>query len=267
MPMMLVSALLLVGGYGCGAQTEAHSQAQAQAEPPVSKDAPPTPPAAAACGQGADADPANAACEVVPQRICVFAFDGVLSSDITAPLEVFGAAQHFFSAAVDTKLLGLSDDPGIVRTAEGLRLAVDGTIDDPKACDAIIVPGAYELEHIAANPRVHRFVQRHMASGARVASNCAGAFVLSAAGALNDRRATTFTGGGIRLAQSNPKIEVVENAKIVVDGPLMTSKGSLVSYGAALLLLSQLQDEAIAQKVFEHLQFAQLGTWQQLTAH
>jgi transcriptional regulator GlxA family with amidase domain len=92
-----------------------------------------------------------------------------------------------------------------------------------------------------------------------LASNCSGSSLLAEAGALNGRKATTWAGGEKAFQQRYPKVDVQFDTNVVVDGHLLTSNGSVVSYQAALTLLRLMTSSAKANEVAEALQFSRLS--------
>jgi transcriptional regulator GlxA family with amidase domain len=72
------------------------------------------------------------------QRIGILVYDKVLTSDVTAPAEVFGVAtrKSWFSN-YEVLLIGVEKDATVVTTEEGIRLTVDNTIYDSPKLDAL----------------------------------------------------------------------------------------------------------------------------------
>lgn len=195
------------------------------------------------------------------QTIGIIVFDNVLTSDITAPAEVFGiASRKAWFSNYDVKLIGI-ERKSSVTTEEGLTLTVDATIFDNPVLDVILVPSAYDMAPLVNNRPLVNYIQHQSQHVQWLASNCSGAFILGAAGLLDGYRATTWAGGEKELQQTYPKINVVENQNLVVDRNRLTSNGSLVSYQAALVLLAKMSSEERAKEVFETLQMERLMNW------
>lgn len=192
------------------------------------------------------------------KHIGVLVFDGVLTSDITAPIEVFGAAsaKSWFS---DYEIVTIAvDNTSEVTTNEGLKLQVDAGLKDRPKVDVLIVPSSYEMEPILKNKELISYIKATARTAEWLASNCSGAFVLGEAGVLDDRKATTWAGGERELKASYPKVDVQFDTNYVVDGNVITSNGGLVSYQAALFLLSKLSSERKSKDIAETLQYERL---------
>ncbi|MFN8530130.1 MAG: DJ-1/PfpI family protein [Anaerolineae bacterium] len=199
--------------------------------------------------------------------IGIIVFDGVLISEVVGPAEVFASAgSHGDFAGADVLLIGV--EPGsYVRTEEGVRLAVDTTIaDDHRPLDVLLVPGGNEVSHLIEHPALNAYIQRQAAGAQWIGSVCAGAFILGGAGVLDGKQATTWFGGESQLQAQFPAIQVIHDQPVVVDHRLMTANGGLVSYRAALTLLSQLSSIDHAKAVYNSLGISRLGTWADIEA-
>lgn len=195
-------------------------------------------------------------------RVGIVVFDEVLTSDVTAPAEVFGAAA-LEDETVSVQLVHLGPDP-VIQTAEGLALRADVALDEAPLFDVLVLPSAMELEPIVGHAPLIAWIGAHAEAGAWLASNCAGAFVLAAAGGLDGHRATTWPGGEALLQDAHPDVIVLEAAPVVVDRRRITSQGGLTSYAASLLLLAQLRPEALAVSVHARLAVDGLVRWRRL---
>ncbi len=192
------------------------------------------------------------------KTIAIVVFDGVLTSDVTAPLEVFGAAskKSWFSD-YRVNLVAATLDKNI-RTEEGLNLIADKTIYDLADYDVVIMPSAYNMKPWVSNKALVEFVRAQRRQASWVASNCSGAHVLAEAGLLDGKRATTWFGGERGLQRSYPNVKVVHDQNVVADDGVITSNGGAVSYQSALLLLEQLSSKKFANEIAEAIQFTRL---------
>ncbi len=192
--------------------------------------------------------------------IGILAYDGVLSSDITAPAEVFGVAtkQSWFNN-YEVKIIGINKKDNIT-TEEGITITVDTSIDEATNLDALIIPSTYDMDPLLNNKHLIRFIQSQSKKVSWLASNCSGALLLAEAGLLDGKRATTWAGGEADFQKKYPKVFVQENKNYVIDGNIITSNGSVVSYTAAIKLLSLMSSEKLANEVFENLQLNRLVT-------
>ncbi len=198
--------------------------------------------------------------------IGIIVFDGVLTSEVIGPAEVFaraGQREGFKGARV--LLIGIEPQPTIC-TEEGLRLTVDATISNELMLDVLLVPGGNEMDDLLQHEGLNAFIRQQEENAQWLGSVCAGAFVLGRAGVLDGKQATTWFGGEASLQAQFPAIQVVHDQPVVVDKRRITANGGLVSYRAALVLLGQMSSAAHAHEVYESLGIDRLGTWAEIEA-
>lgn len=199
-------------------------------------------------------------------NIGIIVFDGVLTSEVIGPAEVFGMAskEDWFG---DARVLLIGVDPqSTIRTEEGIQLTVDATIDDDLTLDVLLVPGANDMHPLLENARLNSFIQSQAAHTQWLGSVCAGAFLLGNAGVLDGHQATTWYGGEDNLQARFPAIQVVHNQPVVLDNRRITANGGLISYQAALILLGQLKGADRAKAIYDSLSMERLQPWEQIEA-
>ena len=200
----------------------------------------------------------NGAVNAASSRIGIMVFDDFLTSDVTAPLEVFGAAtKKTWFSSYEVVLVSVGKNKQ-VRSEEGLMVVADYTIYDDVQLDVLVVPSAYEMDDYLRNKDLIQFIQKHQQAGNWLASNCSGAFLLGEAGVLDGISATTWAGGEESLADDYPAIKVEYDTNVVVDDKIITSNGGLVSYQAAFELLARLSSDKFAKEIAKSLQFPRL---------
>ncbi len=195
------------------------------------------------------------------RTIGIIVFDSVLTSEVTAPAEVFRrAVKKPWFKGWQVKLIGV-EKKSSVTTEEGLVLGVDTNIQDNPPVNVLVVPGAVRMDALLSNKQLESYIRQQNKSAEWVSSNCSGAFLLANSGVLDGRRATTWSGGEQLLQNSFPKLDVVFNKPVVIDGRKLTSNGGVVSYQAALVLLAKLSSLDNAREIFDDLQMGKLVDW------
>lgn len=193
-------------------------------------------------------------------KIGIIVFDGVLTSDVTAPIEVFGAASKKAWFSNYEVIVISSTQSKTIRTEEGLTIVADKTVEDNLNVDVLIVASAYDMKPHLNNAKLITYIKQQAKNNAWMASNCSGAFLLGRAGVLDGKKATTWAGGEKDLAKAFPLADVQYDRNVVVDGKLITSNGGPVSYQAAFELLSKLSSEEYAQEISQLIQFDRLAS-------
>lgn len=153
-------------------------------------------------------------------------------------------------AGIDVVVAGLAEGP--VKASRGVVLLPDAVLGEVlgQDFDMIVLPGgAGGAALLQQDARLRERLQRQLGAGRYVAAICAGPKVLAAAGLLNARRATGFPG-------SLDEAEGVDHvmAAVVVDGPVVTSRGPGTALDFALTLVALLQGEDKAREVEAALQ-------------
>jgi transcriptional regulator GlxA family with amidase domain len=198
--------------------------------------------------------------------IGIIVFDGVLTSEVIGPAEVFGvASQRAWFKDANVILIGI-EKQATVRTAEGLGLCVDATLDDDLTLDVLLVPGGGDMKALRAHEALNKFIQKQEENAQWVGSICSGAFLLAQARVLDGKQATTWFGGETKLQQEFPAVQVIHDKPVVVDKRCITANGGLVSYRAALVLLGQLTSAANAKEIYNQLGISRLGSWRETEA-
>jgi len=177
-------------------------------------------------------------------HFAIVLFEGFDELDAIAPFEVLNAAARA-GAPFHVELVAL-EAPSIITASHGLKIPVDRRLSDT-ACDWLIVPGGAWMARLpvgvwgeierAVLPRAIADVR---ARGAKLASVCTGAMLLSAAGLTRGRRATTHHTAKAALADEGAH---VVDARVVDDGDLVTAGGVTSGLDLALWLVERLAGE------------------------
>jgi transcriptional regulator GlxA family with amidase domain len=180
------------------------------------------------------------------RSVAVLVYDGVQLLDVAGPIEVFDAAQQY-------ELIVASPDGGDVlagRTRLGADVSFAGL---PRELDTLVVPGAPDWRTAVADTRLVGVVADCAARSRRVASVCAGAFLLAAAGLLDGRRAATHWELAADLALHYPAVRVDADAIFVADGDVHTSAGITAGIDLCLALVQADHGPELARDVARHL--------------
>ncbi|MBU3864120.1 GlxA family transcriptional regulator [Streptomyces sp. 4503] len=181
----------------------------------------------------------------------IVAFDGVQLLDVTGPVEVFTTANHY-GADYDVRVISLAGDA--VTTSSGLVISADGTPGTlPPRLGTLLVPGRRDWRSAVADTDLVGLVARLSGRAKRVASVCAGAFVLAEAGILDGRRAATHWELASQLATAYPQVCVDGNPVFVRDGQVTTSAGITAGIDLSLSLVEEDWGADVARNVARQL--------------
>jgi 4-methyl-5(b-hydroxyethyl)-thiazole monophosphate biosynthesis len=136
-------------------------------------------------------------------------------------------------AGISVLLAGIADPP--IVGGHGIKLMSDISIDDVKACDALVLPGGNPgYLSLERDQRVLRLIRAAYEAGKYVAAICAAPRVLGVAGIMEGATATCYPGLEIPGAQR------VEEERVVRQGKIITSQGPGTAMDFALSLVEAL---------------------------
>lgn len=185
--------------------------------------------------------------------IAVLGFQGAQVLDITGPVEVFTAANGIGGEPA-YRVVMVSHDGADIVTGSGLRIAADCALRDLDGqIDTLIVPGGVTWPMAIDDDDLMAALVDGAARSRRVASVCAGAFLLGKVGMLDGRRATTHWQFVDELADRHPSAHVERDPIFVVDGHVMTSAGVTAGIDLALAMVESDLGAARAREVARYL--------------
>ncbi len=184
------------------------------------------------------------------QTVAVLAYDGVNAFELGLAVEVFSMARDWYRVVI------CSERPGQpLQANSGLKIIVDAGLQALSRADTIIVPGSLDIVE-SPPPALLDALRRAQKRGARVASICAGAFILAAAGLLDGRRATAHWAHTEILAERYPDIQVDANVLYVEDGNVMSSAGRAAGLDLCLHIVRRDHGAEIANRIAQRLVIA-----------
>ncbi|MFE7171635.1 GlxA family transcriptional regulator [Streptomyces sp. NPDC057616] len=164
-------------------------------------------------------------------------FDGIAALDVTGPLDVLAAANHYGGRY---RIVTVSPGGKQVGTTSGLGLAVDMPLEEfTGRVGTLVVPGRPDWWAAVSDRDLVGHLARLAGSARRVGAVCAGAFPLAATGLLDGRRAVTHWQLIDDLATRYPEVRVDREAIFVRDGRYVTSAGVTSGIDMTLSLVEE----------------------------
>ncbi len=207
----------------------------------------------AACRE-AVAEPAEGTFpEIDPDNynVAFLVMDGTYNTELTAPFDIFQHTKYREGIRpMNTFLLANTREP--ITTFEGIRLLpdFDYTKDELPRIDILVIPSAeHHLDSDLKDTVMLNLVRQVDKEAQYMTSHCDGAFVLAAAGLLDDKVSTTFPSDIDTYREKFPQLDVRDSVLFVHDGKYITSAGGARSFDAALYLCERLYGPEIARSL------------------
>lgn len=176
-------------------------------------------------------------------KIGLLIFPDAEELDFVGPYEVFTMSNEVFELqgkpAPDEVML-ISQAGGLVPCRKGMRVDTPHAIADVPKLDVLLVPGGEGTRAEAQNADLLAWITAIDRHSAWTTSVCTGSLVLAAAGLARGRRVTTHWAFVEQLRARADVGEVVEHARYVRDGKLVTAAGVSAGIDMALWLVGQM---------------------------
>jgi cyclohexyl-isocyanide hydratase len=173
-------------------------------------------------------------------------FEQMDQIDFTGPFEVL-------SRMPDTTVRIIGKEPSPVRDVQGLLLSPDIGVGEAGLFDVLLVPGGYGQQALMHDEEVLGLIRKHFAEEKLLFSVCTGALLCGAAGVLTGRRVTTHWSTRHLMHYYGA---VLADARVVVDGNLISAAGVTAGIDGALALVSLLRGDPAAQEIQLAIEYA-----------
>lgn len=184
------------------------------------------------------------------KSIAFICFEQFQILDLAGPMQVFDSSK--LSGKKHYQIKVLSKQGGLVYSSCGLAVATE-PLTHLEGFDSLIVVGGKGTQKACQDQELINFVREQSGRVKRTISICTGTFILSQAGLLNGKRATTHWNYIDRLKDSNPSILIESDSLYVYDKNMITSAGVTAGMDLALALVEQDIDRETAMRIARNL--------------
>lgn len=193
---------------------------------------------------------------MVPKRIGLIGFDGVVAIDLAGPADVFTYAeipmgQDGSKRCYEVITIGISLRPFVAES--GLVFAPQKSFKNAPPVDTLIVPGGSGLRKPQISEPIAAFVKARAGQTRRIVSICTGLYGLAGTGLLAGRKVTTHWHHAQNIARRFPELHVDHNAIFLKDGPFYTSAGATAGIDLSLSLIEEDYGPRVAMTVAREL--------------
>jgi putative intracellular protease/amidase len=191
---------------------------------------------------------ALAACSAVakPRNVAVLVFEGVELLDFAGPAETFSQAQD--SEGNDLYNVYLVSKDGKMLKSQGfVQVTPNYSIKNAPKPDILVIPGG-DVNETMVDSATKAWIRGVVESKSHVLSVCNGASVLGTMGYLDGRQIATHRANFEIIRAVSPKIQVLDDAKLVYQGQFTTAAGISSGIDGALYTIAREHGLAIAKR-------------------
>jgi transcriptional regulator GlxA family with amidase domain len=183
--------------------------------------------------------------------VAVVAFDRISPFHLSVPCVVFGEDRSG-GGLPDFDFRVCTAETGALTTTAGFSIAVTHGLEALADAHTIIVPSWRDPAETPPAALLAALRAPH-ARGAQLVGLCLGAFVLAAAGILDERPASTHWAWADDFARRYPRVRLDPDVLYVDDGNVMTSAGTAAGLDCCLHVLRKMCGAQVANYVARRL--------------
>ena len=199
------------------------------------------------------------------QNVGILIFDDVEVLDFAGPFEVFsrtrltpGADSRRSDASAPFEVFTVARTPSPVRATGGLQVVPQYAFASAPRIDLLVVPGGFGTRALMSDEEILGWIRRVAAQARTVTSVCTGSLLLTNAGLLQGKRATTHWGALDLLASLDGGVKVERELRVVDDG-VITSAGVASGIDMAFYVVETLFGRAVADETAHYIEYRRVA--------
>ena len=170
-------------------------------------------------------------------KVAILVYHNVELLDFAGPAEVFSNSKYF-------QVYTVSANSGKVSTKNNtLSINPDFTISNAPQPDILVLPGGSldAIGIVTGNEQAIKLINKVNAHTRLTMSVCTGAAILSKAGLLDGKTATTHSGAIDTLQKLTPRARFISDVRFVEDGKILTTAGVSAGIDGALHIIEKMK--------------------------
>ncbi len=188
------------------------------------------------------------------RTVVILIFDDVEILDFCGPYEVFSVASSRRDPA-PFQVCTVAGKAGPVIARNGLSVNPDYALENCPAPDLLIVPGGQGTRPLLKDKTLLDWIREQDSRCELTLSVCTGSLLLAQAGLLEGLRATTHWGSLDLLAAMAPSTQVLDDARYVDNGRIITSAGIAAGIDMSLHVVARLLGSEHAAQTARHMEY------------
>ncbi|MBU0972675.1 MAG: DJ-1/PfpI family protein [Proteobacteria bacterium] len=187
-------------------------------------------------------------------NIGIYIYDNAEVLDFSGPFEVFTTATRICGDEKPFNVFMIGETGEMVTARAGYQVKPNYKFDDHPPIDVLIVAGGFHYEEVKKATVLDWITQQ--ADQARfVASVCSGTWLLAEAGVVTNQNVTTHWDDISMLRQQYPDLSVLENARWIDEGKIITSAGISAGIDMSLHLVGKFHSVRLAEKTARQMEY------------
>jgi transcriptional regulator GlxA family with amidase domain len=194
-------------------------------------------------------------------NVGILIFDDVELLDFTGPFEVFsrtrlrsGPDSRRSEESAPFRVFTVAKTTASIATTGGLRVIPQLGFADAPPIDLLVVPGGFGTRGLLGDAGTLGWIRDVAAKARKVTSVCTGSLLLTSAGLLSGRRATTHW-AALDLLDSLGGGVTVERQSRVVDDGIITSAGVASGIDMAFYVVESLFGREVADETAHYIEY------------
>ena len=192
--------------------------------------------------------PEDEAAQPPTKLLGVVLFEGFELLDVFGPLEMFGN----LGGLLDVVLVARQAGP--VGSRQGPQVVAAHGFADCPPLDLVMVPGG-QVQDQLEDEAMLRFLRDSSAAAELTTTVCNGSHLLAAAGVLDGRNATTNKLLFTQIAEAEPSVNWVAEARWVDDGDIVSASGVSAGMDMSLHVVARLFGEETAELIAQGTEY------------
>ncbi|MGI9431404.1 MAG: DJ-1/PfpI family protein [Myxococcota bacterium] len=164
-------------------------------------------------------------------------------------LDMYGPLEMFGSLGPELEIVCVAEQAGEVKSAQGPKAVAERSFEDCPALDLLLLPGGVGTIPQLGNEALLEFLRARSRSAEVTMSVCSGSALLAKAGVLDGRRATSNKQFFSLATGQSEKVDWVEAARWVEDGPVATSSGVSAGMDMAISVIGRIWGAERAEQI------------------
>ena len=186
------------------------------------------------------------------RKVGCLIFPGFELLDVFGPLEMYGLLPEHFDIEM------IAESITAIESRQGPRCMSDQTFDSNCIYDILLIPGGHGVRSQQHNTKLLDWIRRCSESSEVTSSVCTGSVLLSRAGLLDGRAATTNKMVFESVRVDHKGINWRSRARWVQDGKFYTASGVSAGMDMTLRVIEDLLNSAEAERAAQQAEYCRV---------